>query len=111
MIRPSASALDLDSHSTLDSHSALDWHSYRIEHDHTALRTTFITRQEALDQHEVGLAARQERIERTDGRVREMQRAVGCREEAVGRHEEAVGRREKEVEEREKAVKRRKREV
>jgi len=46
-----------------------------------------------------------------DERVREVQRAVGYREEAVGRHEEVVGRREKEVEEREKAVGRREREV
>ena len=93
------------------SHSALDWHSHRTGHDHTALRTTFITRQEALDQHELGLAVRQERIERTDGSVREVQRAVEYREEAVGRHEEAVGRREKEVEEREMAVERREREI
>ena len=105
-------------HSTLDSHSAMDSHfhtteqdvSNSTEHDLTVLRATLITRQEALDRRELGLAARRERIEGTDERAREMQRGVGYREEAVGRHEAAVGRREKAVEEREKVVERRERE-
>jgi hypothetical protein len=63
-----------------------------------------LTCQEALDQCELGLVARQEGVEGMDERAREVQRAVGCREEAVGQHEEAIGQREKEVEEREKAA-------
>ena len=108
-----ASALDLVSHSALDAQSHITEHdiSNSTEPDLTVLRATLTTRQEALDQLELGLAARQERIEGMDERVREAQRAVGYREEAVGRREEAVGRREKEVEEREMVVERREREV
>ena len=102
-----ASALHLGAH----SHTTERDVSNSTEHDLTALRVTLITRQEALDQRELGLAARQERIEGMDESVREAQRAVGYREEAVGRREEAVGRREQEVEEREMAVERREREV
>jgi hypothetical protein len=43
-----------------------------------------LTCQEALDQGELGLVARQERIEGINERVREVQSAVGYREEAVG---------------------------
>ena len=55
--------------------------------------------------------ARQQRIEGMCERVREVQRAVGCREEDVERHDEAVERWETEVEEREKAVEWREREL
>ena len=78
--------------------------SNSTEHNLTALRVTLTTHQEALDQRELGLAARHERIEGMDERFREVQRAVGY-------HEEAVDRREREVEEREGAVERREREV
>ncbi|KIJ97339.1 hypothetical protein K443DRAFT_9990 [Laccaria amethystina LaAM-08-1] len=50
----------------------------------TALRMALLICQEALDQCELGLVARQERIEGINERVREVQRAVGYREEAVG---------------------------
>ena len=85
----SASALDLGSHSTLDSHSHTTEKdvSNSTELDLTALRATFATRQAAPDRRELGLAARQERIEGIDGRVGKVQRAVGYREEAVARHE------------------------
>ena len=73
----------------------MDWHchtakqdvSTSTEHDITALRATLATHHEALDQCELGLAARQEGIEGIDVRVREAQRGVGFREEDVGRHE------------------------
>jgi hypothetical protein len=57
--------------------------SNSTEHDLTALYATPTTRQDALDQRELGLAARQERIEEMDERVRDVRRAVGYREEAV----------------------------
>ena len=59
----------------------------------------------------LGSVARQQGVEGTDERVREVQRAVLYRQEAVRPHEEAVGWREKEMEERQKAVERKKREV
>ncbi|EDR07317.1 uncharacterized protein LACBIDRAFT_328207 [Laccaria bicolor S238N-H82] len=77
--------------------------------DLTALRIAHTTRKEALDQRELGLAARQERIEGMDERVREVQKVAGYHEEAVGQQEKAVGRREKEAEKRERAVERRER--
>ncbi|EDR07290.1 uncharacterized protein LACBIDRAFT_388494 [Laccaria bicolor S238N-H82] len=121
------SAVDLgandavDSHSAVDSNSAVDSHPLepRDVDDSSALdlspHTTdqdstehdLATRHEALNQHELALAARQARIEGMEERVGEMQRAVGYREDAVGRREEAVERREREVQEREGAVERR----
>jgi len=50
----------------------------------TSLRIALTTRQEALDQRELGLVVRQERIEGMDERVREVQMIAGYREEAVG---------------------------
>jgi hypothetical protein len=98
------SALDLDWHSALHSHShAIEQGvSNSTEHDLTALRATLTTRQEALDQRELGLAVRQERIEGADERIRDVQRAVGYHEEDVGPHKEVDAQREKE--ERKKAV-------
>ena len=84
--------------------------SNSTEHDLTALRTALTTRQEALDQPWLRLAARQEGIEGTDERAKEVQRAVEYRQEAVGQRE-AIGQRGKEMEERQKAVEWRKREV
>ena len=57
--------------------------SNSTERELTALRATLTTRQEALDQHWLRLAAKQEGIEGTDERVREVQRAVGYREDAA----------------------------
>ena len=72
----------------MDAHSALDSRSYTTsdstEHDLTALRATLSTGQEALDQRELGLAARQERIGGMDERVREVQRLLGIMRRLLG---------------------------
>jgi len=52
--------------------------------DLTPLRIALTTCQQALDQREVRLVVRQERIEGMDERVREVQMIAGYREEAVG---------------------------
>ena len=65
----------------------------------TALRIALTARQEALDQHELGLVARQERIDGMGERVREVQKVAGCREEAVGRRPEERSKRVEESEE------------
>ena len=82
------------------THSALDSHyhtteqdiSTSTEHDLTALCTALTTCQEALDQPWLRLAARQEAIEGTDERAREVQRAVEYCQKAVGKRE-AIGQR------------------
>ena len=91
------SVLYLGSHSTLDSHPALD---SRLKLDRKQPhRPPCNTNNppKALDQRELGLAARQERNEGMDEKIKEVQRAVGYRKEPVRRHEEAVERREREV--------------
>ena len=72
--------------------------------DLTAVQIALATRQTAIDQHELELVARWERIEEMNERLAEVQRAAGDREEALGRCEEAVEEREKKVRGREEKV-------
>ena len=76
------SALDL--HFTLDSRSALDFHSHSTEHDLTALHAKLTIRRESLDQRELGLPTRQERIEGMDERARELEEETEKRSAQFG---------------------------
>ena len=70
-----ASAPDPDLHFILDSHSHTTEQDVptSTDHDLTALHATLTTRQETLDQRELGLATTQERIEGMDKRVTELE--------------------------------------
>ena len=74
----------MDSHYAYDSHTTEQDISNSTEHDLTALRAKLTTPPESLDQRELGLATRQDRIEGTDEGVREPEEEMEKRSSQLG---------------------------
>ena len=85
---------EADSPTSIDTELTPSLGSNDSNSDLTTLRIALTTRQETLDQCELGLAAKREWIDGTDEKVKQVQRACG---EALGQREEAVERKEKGV--------------